>query len=140
MCTTRRGDVLHRDDRVTLDGPVLPFSFSYPGRLEVRVRRNAVLLTGSGESLDVTLLGPSDGTFADLLEPLTASGAFSVIRSSIAARREGWLVLPRTQGASAALLVPLRPPLSHRGRTVAFIRFLGTQALVLQALDSLAFP
>lgn len=140
VCTTQRGEVLHRDDRVTLDGPTLPFSFSYPGRLAVRVRGANVTLTGSGESLQVTLLGPADGTQETLLESLTASGAFSVIRSSISVRHEGLLILPRTQGTPAGLLVPLRPPLMHRGRAVAFIRFVGTEALVLQALDSLAFP
>lgn len=138
VCTTRRGDVLHRDDRVTLDGPVLPFSFAYPGRLDVRVRRVGVTLTGSGESLEVVMLPPTDSTPDNLLRPLTASGAYSVIRSSIDARHEGLLVLPRNKGDSAALLVPLHPPLSHRRRTIGFIRFMGTEALVLQALDSLA--
>lgn len=138
-CTDRAGAVHGRDDAVVLVGVSLPFSFAYPGRLSVRLLGDGVALSGSGEILRVRLFPSSAREDEVLRSSLTTSGSLSVLHAAIGGTA-ALLAIPVAPGLTdAALVIPLKPPRTFRGRTVNVATVVGTRALVMEALDSLAF-
>lgn len=139
FCLDGNGGEFHRDDRVAFSDPSVPFSFSYPGRLSLKVTRHTYVFSGSGELLTLTLFSQTEADRDVLQGRLTGSGSYSVIRSVADAKHDVLLALPRGHSGKAVLLLPLRPPMMHRGFLVDFAELAGSDQLVRQALNSLAF-